>query len=338
MRVPPTSAARGFLVLVVALLIAAVLDAEGLRKQAQIQQQGVGRSVALAVTKPLVSFSRALHLTTPRHELQVAIGRQDEDRIDTTVRLTLPPPAGPLPKRNMDTHVQPKRKHMYIHVHRAKPVFTAAHPLKVWVGGDSLAQLPGDGLERVAGKDVDVVGIESRLSTGLSRPDLYNWFTRIPQAVAQYHPQVVALSFGADDAHDYMAGVPAGRTVGPFGSPSWIAEYYRRADGVTRELAADGVYVVWLGLPIPDGPGFKHSFPIVNRIIERVVKHNAKHSTYVDDWDLFAGARGQYTPYKRVHGKYTLLRLSDGVHYTDAGGDLVATQVLKQLRDVYSLR
>jgi hypothetical protein len=26
------------------------------------------------------------------------------------------------------------------------------------------------------------------------------------------------------------------------------------------------------------------------------------------------------------------------VHYTDAGGDLVATQVLKQLRAVYALR
>jgi hypothetical protein len=217
-------------------------------------------------------------------------------------------------------------------------VFTAARPLKVWVAGDSLAQLPGDGLERVGGKDVDVVAIESRLSTGLSRPDLYNWFTRIPQAVAQYRPNVVVLSFGADDAHDYMAGVPAGKTVGGFGTPSWIAEYYRRAEGVTRELVADGVYVVWLGLPIPDGPGFGNSFPVVNKILERVVKQNAQHSTYVDDWDLFAGARGQYTPYKRVNGKYTLLRLSDGVHYTDAGGDLVATQVLKQLRAVYALR
>ncbi|HZT92455.1 MAG TPA: DUF459 domain-containing protein [Gaiellaceae bacterium] len=346
MRIPPTSAARGVLVLFLGLLLAAVLDAEGLRKQAQIQPQGTGRRIALALTEPLVSFSRALHLTTPRHELQVAIGRQDEDRIDTTVHLTLPPPAGPAPGHGSNgglhtgTHTSPAARRIGTHTSppKPKPVFTAAHPLKVWVAGDSLAQLPGDGLERVAGNDVAVVAIESRLDTGLSRPDLYNWFTRIPQAVAQYHPNVVVLSFGADDAHDYMAGLPAGRTVGPFGSPSWVAEYYRRAEGVTRELVADGVYVVWLGLPIPDGPGFGHTFPVVNRILERVVKNNAGRATYVDDWDLFAGARGQYTPYKRVHGKYTLLRLSDGVHYTDAGGDLVATQVLKQLRGVFSLR
>ena len=52
--------------------------------------------------------------------------------------------------------------------------------------------------------------------------------------------------------------------VGPFGSPTWIAEYRRRVDGVTRELIADGIYVVWLGLPIPDGAGFRKSFPIAS--------------------------------------------------------------------------
>ena len=74
--------------------LAALLDAEGLRKQAQIQPQGVQRRLALAVTRPLVDVSRTLHLTTPRHELQVAIGREHEDEIDTGVHLTLPPPAG----------------------------------------------------------------------------------------------------------------------------------------------------------------------------------------------------------------------------------------------------
>src|SRR6476469_4384960 len=92
-----TAAGRGILVLLLSLCLAALLDAEGLRKQAQIQQPGVGRDVALDVTRPLVRVSRALHLTTPRHDLQVAIGRENEDRIDTQVHLTLPPPAGPAP-------------------------------------------------------------------------------------------------------------------------------------------------------------------------------------------------------------------------------------------------
>ena len=317
---------RGFLVLFFALGLAALLDAEGLRKQAEVQPQGVGRTVALEVTRPLVAVSRALHLTSPRHTLQVAIGRGDEDRIDTQVRLTLPPPAGPLPAPRPP--VRPRR---------AKPVFTGSHPLRVWVAGDSLAQVPGDALERVGGS-IDVLGVESRLATGLARPDLYNWFTRFRKVMTGPKPQVAVLSFGADDAHDYMAGVPGDRSVGPLGSPSWVAEYRRRVDGVTRELNAAGIRTVWLGLPIPDGPGFRRSFPIVNRILSTVARRHAPRSEYVDTWHLLDSAHGKYTPYLRVDGKLTLMRLPDGVHYTQAAGDLVAKRVLEQLRSMYRLR
>ena len=321
------AAYKGIVVLALALLFAALLQAEGLRKQAQIQPEGFQRDVALRVTKPLVSFSRALHLTTPRHDLQVAIGREHEDEIDTRVHLTLPPPAGPITRKPPKQHRRPVAKP------KPKPLFTPARPLRVWVAGDSLAQIPGDALERVGGA-VDVVGVESRLSTGLARPDLYNWFTRIQQVPRLLHPDVAVFSFGADDAHDYMAGAH----VGPFGSPSWVAEYRRRADGVTRELNAQGIYVVWLGLPIPDGPGFKKSFPVVNRILEGVAKAHPKQATYVDTWHLLDDFHGRYTAYLRVHGKLTLMRLPDGVHYTQSAGDLIAAQLLKQLRGVYRLR
>ncbi len=319
---------RGIFVLALGLLLAAVLQAEGLRKQAEIQPAGFQRNVALDVTRPLVSFSRALHLTTPRHELQVAIGRGNEDQIDTKVHFTLPPPAGPLPRRPPPKEPRPSKP--------SKPLFTAAHPLRVWVAGDSLAEVPGQALQR-GGGPVDVVGVESRLSTGLGRPDLYNWFTRIEQVPGQLHPQVAVLSFGADDAHDYLAGVPAGRSVGPLGSASWDDEYERRVEGVTRELNAKGIYVVWLGLPNTDHHGFRASFPVVNGIIERVVKENARMSTFVDTWKLLSDKHGRYASYLRVNGQLTLMRLSDGTHYTAAAGDLIAKQVLAQLGAVYRI-
>jgi hypothetical protein len=318
---------RGFLVLLFGLGLAALLDAEGLRKQAETQPAGVGRTLAVDVTRPLVSVSRALHLTTPRHAVQVAIGRGDEDRIDTRVRLTLPPPAGPLPPV---AHRRPR------HVTPAKPLFTSAHPLRVWVAGDSLAQVPGDALERVGGP-IDVVGVESRLATGLARPDLYNWFTRFHELMSGTKPQVAVLSFGADDAHDFMSGLTGERKVGPFGSPTWVAEYRRRVEGVTRELNAAGIRTVWLGLPIPDGPGFRRSFPVMNRILESVAARHAPRSQYVDVWHLLDSAHGKYTPYLRVHGKLTLMRAPDGVHYTQAAGDLVAQLVVEQLRTAYRL-
>jgi len=325
-----TSALRGFLILLFALGLAALLDAEGLHKQAQIQPQGAQRRAALVLTRPLVSVSRALHLTTPRHSLQVAIGREHEDDIDARVHLTLPPPAGPLPQPT------PRRAHKPGAV--PKPVFTRARPLRVWVAGDSLAQVPGDALARAAPRSVAVLSVESRLSTGLARPDLYNWYTRFNQVIAEVKPDVAVLSFGADDAHDFMAGVPGGRSVGTFGSPAWIAEYRRRVEGVTRELNAAGITTLWLGLPIPDGPGFRQSFPVVNRILASVARKHALHSQFVDTWHLLDSAHGRYTAYLRVGGKLTLMRLPDGVHYTDAAGDLVARNVLERLQESYTFR
>jgi hypothetical protein len=334
MKLPPHSAARAVAVCLLTLVFAAFLNAAGMRKTAQIQAQGVQRRVAIAVAGPLLDVSRFLHLTTPRHELQVAVGRQDWDDIDTQVHLAVPParpkPGGTTTTTATTTTTTTSRPRA--HRPAALPRFTAAHPLRVWVAGDSLAEVPGQGLERAATPSLDVVGVESRLSTGLARPDLYNWYTRIPAATKGLGARVAVFSFGADDAHDYMAGVPEGKTIGPLGSASWDAEYRRRVDGVTRELAARGIYTVWLGLPIPDGPGFRHSFPIVNRILASVAKAHPQTSTYVDTWHLLDDSRGRYTAYLRVNGKLTLMRLPDGVHYTAAAGDLVAAQVLKQLR------
>ena len=116
---------------------------------------------------------------------------------------------------------------------------------------------------------------------------------------------MVVFSFGADDAHDYMGGAH----VGPFGSPSWVAEYRRRVDGVTRELNAAGIYVVWLGLPIPDGPGFRKSFPVVNRILEGVAHAHAQARDlrrHVAPCSTTSTAATR--AYLRVHGKLTLIR------------------------------
>jgi hypothetical protein len=339
MRVRLTAAGRGIAVLFFGLLIAALLQAEGLRKQAQIQPAGFQRDLALDVTRPLVTVSRTLHLTTPRHGLQLAIGRENEDRIDTRVHLSLPPPAEtpPSPRTRTPARSRRREKHAKPAAPPAvvKPRFTAARPLRMWVAGDSLAQIPGDALERVSDSALRVVGVESRLSTGLARPDLYNWFSRVQSVAAELRPKVAVFSFGADDAHDFMAGVPEGKKVGALGSASWNTEYHRRVDGVTRELNAKGIYVVWLGLPIPDGPGFKKSFPIVNRILEAVARAHPKTATYVDTWHMLDDAHGRFAPYLRVHGKLTLMRLPDGVHYTPAAGDLIAAQVLEQLRAVY---
>jgi hypothetical protein len=334
------SAYRAFLVGFAALALASLLNAQGLRKTAEIQPAGVRRDVALAVTKPLARLSHLAYLDRPRHELQLAIGRGDVDRIDTRVVLAAPlePPAKPrVSQVPVAQRPKPKPK-------AKKPVvlgrFTRAHPLRVWVAGDSLSQVPGQALERAVGAagPVDVLGVESRLDTGLSRPDLYNWFTRFRDVISQLRPNVAVLSFGADDEHDYMSGVPAGHTIGPLGSPSWVAEYRRRVEGVTRELTAARIYVVWLGLPVTRGGGYRRGFRVVNSVLAAVARRHAHMASFVDTWRMFSN-HGRYADYiPNAHGQLVLMRAPDGVHYEPAAGDAIARAVLARLRRVYDLR
>jgi hypothetical protein len=334
MRLLP--ATRGIVLAFIALGLAALLNAQGLRKDAE-SRQGLGRGIALAATRPLVRVSEFLYLDRPRHELQVAIGRGDEDRIDTRVTFRLPPPAG-APHPAVPKHVAQTRKKKRS---KPRPVFTPAHPLRVWVAGDSLVQVPGEALERAAGRRsaVDILSVESRLSTGLGQPAVYNWFTRIAEAIPSLHPRVAVLSFGADDAHDYLGGVPAGRKIGKLGSPTWNAEYRRRVEGVTRELNAAGIYVVWIGLPIPAGPGFRRSFPVVNRALSAVAARHPQGSVYIDTWHMLANKQGKYADYLRnAQGQLVLMRARDGVHYLPSAGDLIAHAILRRLNQVYDLR
>jgi uncharacterized protein len=335
MRLLP--ATRGIVLAFLALGLAALLNAQGLRKRAEIQPQGFGRDVALAFTRPLVHVSSALYLDRPRHALQVAIGRRDQDRIDTRVAFRLPPPAGPLP------HPAPERptakKHAPKHP-RKRLSFDPARPLRVWVAGDSLVQVPGESLERATGARgaIEILGIESRLATGLGQPGVYNWFTRIADAISELRPNAAVLSFGADDGHDYLGGVPAGRKIGKLGTPSWNAEYRRRLDGVTRELNAAGIYVVWIGLPIPAGPGFRRSFAVINKLLRSVAEAHPTGSTYVDTWHMLDSKQGGYAEYLRnASGRLVLMRARDGVHYQPAAGDLIARTILQRLNGVYDL-
>jgi hypothetical protein len=323
---------RGVVVLALGLALAALLNAQGLRKAAESRPSGWERSTELAVARPLARAAAWTRLDRPRHELQRAIGRGDEDRIDTSVALPVVPRVKPTLPSPTKPVAPPKPK--------PRPIFSAQRPLRIWVAGDSLAEVPGQALERASTSQhaVRILPLESRLSTGLGRPDLYNWFRRIPTASRQLHPKVVVLSFGADDAHNYMSGVPKGVHLGKLGTPTWDEEYVRRAAGVTRELQARGIYVVWLGLPIPRGRGFYFSFRVVNRLIKRVVADTRPGVAYVDTWHMLTTPKGAYADYLRdPEGKLVQMRASDGIHYTQAAGDLIAEAILAKLGEVYRL-
>jgi len=305
-----------------ALALGALLDAQGLRKTATIQPDGWKRDAALAVTKPLASASHALLLDRPRRAVKAALGRSDDDRIQTQVVLPRPPVrAQPPPIR--------------------RTVFSPERKLRIWIAGDSLVIVPGESLERAAGASpvLDVVGkIDGRLATGLTRPDVFNWFTEMPKRVARMHPNVAVVAFGANDDHNLITGAPKGVEIGEFGGPSWTAEYRRRVAGLVTQLNRRSVFVVWIGLPITPDDEQTARFEVLNRIVAEEARRRPAGMAFVDTYPLFQDETGHYAEYlPNEAGQLIKMRQADGVHFERAGGDRVARVIIKRLNERFDL-
>jgi hypothetical protein len=310
-----------------ALVISLLLNAPGLHKSAHAQPQGWQRDVALGVTGPLDAVSGALLLDRPREAVKAALGRSDDDDIDTEIEL--PPAAAPEPTTPAPNQPSSRR------------AFTREKPMRLWVAGDSLVVVPGQSIARAAGASPviePVGGVEGRVATGLERPDVFNWFRYIPQRMRELRPDVVVLSFGGNDDHGYMTGLPEGVEIDGFDSPSWRREYRRRVGGLFDTIARLGAHSVWIGLPITRDAEQTRRFDTINAMVAAEARERPGKATYVDTYTAFASDTGGYAEYLYdAGGQLVKVRAADGVHFEPRGGDMIAREVLRRLNRVYDL-
>jgi hypothetical protein len=321
------SAGAAIVVAVGAVLLSALLNAPGLHKSAQIQPEGWERDLALEVTGPLRSVSSALFLDRPRHGLKAALGRSEDDEIDVEVGgpgTGTPAPSGRRPPK------PPGRKR-----------FTPQRKLRLWIAGDSLVVVPGESLLRAAAGNpvLEPVGpVDGRIASGLERPDVFNWFQHVREQVRKTRPSAVVLMFGGNDDHGFMTGLPEGKEIGSFGSPSWTAEYRRRVALIMDSASRYGAYVVWIGLPITRDAEQTRRFDRINAIVQSEAAERLRRVTYLDTYFDFAGDDGGYAQYVTdSSGKLVKMRADDGVHFERAAGDVIAREVLGLLAKRFDL-
>jgi hypothetical protein len=318
------SAGSAVVVSLGALLVGLLLNAPGLHKSATIQPEGWKRDLALAVTGPLADVSDALLLDRPRRALKAALGRSEDDRIDTEVDVPEPPRMEP-----GDAEPPPPKR----------VAFTPRRPLRLWIAGDSLVVVPGESLLRaVAGNPAvrPVDSVEGRIASGLERPDVFNWFKRVREQMRERKPRAVVLMFGGNDDHGFMTGLPEGAEVGSFGSPSWRAEYARRVGGLMDTVTRAGGFLVWIGLPITRDAEQTRRYDVINAVVQAEAADRPHRVSYLDTYFFFAGEGGGYAQYLTDSaGQLVKMRAEDGVHFERPAGDLIAKRVLERIGERY---
>ena len=334
------SAGHALVVCVLALAIGLLLNAPGIHKSAYNKPDGWQRDLATAFTGPLADVSHALLLDRPREAVQAVAGRSGADEIDTEIVLpgdpgpTTPkpeskPPAG-TPKPGKPAPETPR-----------KVAYSPQKKLRLWVAGDSLVITPGYAIVRAAGASpaMEPVGtVEGRVATGLTRPDVFNWFDEIRRQVKKLEPGVVVLGFGGNDDKAYMTGLPDGVSIDAFGGSVWRREYGRRVGGLMDMINRAGAFVVWIGLPQTKSVEQTQRFDVVNAVVQKEAREREGRAVFVDTYTMFAGDDGGYAQYlPNGRGGLVEVRADDGVHFEREGGDMIARVVLRELNRQFDL-
>lgn len=327
----PLPAGRVLVVMLVGLLLAALLNADSLVEQAERKPFGWSRDVSLAVWRPVQGAAELLRVDRVRDSVDAALGHEDDGTPDDfefpppDTEVAVPPSDDgtgggddPAPGPTTSTTVpEPELR-----------TPTADEPLRVWIGGDSMSQVFGQSLQTM----VDATGVmddtlDYRISTGLTRPDYFNWPAHLDTEMPRLDPEVVVIMFGANDAQ----GMEVDGQVFERLSEPWTQEYRRRVAGTMDLLRADGRIVYWVGQPIMRDAAFSDRMAQLNEIF-RSEAELRPWVRFVDSYSLFSSSSGSYEAFlPGVDGTVQDLRQGDGIHLSRQGGDLLARRVLDQI-------
>jgi hypothetical protein len=199
-----------------------------------------------------------------------------------------------------------------------------------------MAQTFGESLVRLA-RDTTLVDpkLHYESSSGLTRPDHYDWPRALAGDVVDQHSEVVVAVFGANDAQGIV--LPDGTAIQQMSDPRWGHEYGRRVAAVMDQLRADDRLVVWVTLPPMRDPDFDARGDRINRIY-RDEAAARPWVTVVEAADVL-GDKGEFADLlPDGSGGLEDVRLADGVHLTRAGGDRLAAEVLEVVEARAGLR
>jgi hypothetical protein len=329
-------AGRVLVVLLVTLLVWTLLYAPTLKRAADASPLGVRRTASLVVLTPFAAISE----WTGIGELAGAIERAMGKDVGAQGGAFVPPPEdiplAPADPDDQDTGANGNANGNGGATAEADSIRapTPARKLRVVIVGDSLAAGLGYFAERVFRPRLVTVSGQGRISTGLARPDYFNWPFTMHRIVDRFDPDLVIVMLGEND-HQSLQTV-RGNQEAQIGTFAWPSGYRDRVEGMMRIATSEGAKVVWVGLPVSADPGLHVHSLRQNAIFEQAARR-IEGATYFDAWDRFRKPRGGYTAYFREGGRVILIRAADGLHFNAVGYTILAREIAKLASEEFGL-
>jgi uncharacterized protein len=307
-------AGRVVLVVAVALLVAAIFNADAMVRAGEGMKLGNTRDVTLSIARPLADVTGFLQLNEPRKGFDMAFGQESKTASGTELETG----SAAILKRKA------RRE--------AKPVWrqpTAGQPLDLLVTGDSEADLVGLRMADLDTDDLLEVETVARNGTALTNPGFFNWELNAEQEMSARDPEAVVMLIGANDGFNVDVG---GELFAP-GTPEWEAEFARRVAVVMKTLGGDGDRpVYWVPPPTARDTTYNEIYRSQNRAVKRAAE-SVEGARYVDVFSTIN--HGEYSDQVEVDGRRILGRQSDGIHFNREGAEVPARLILEAMAEDY---
>ncbi len=324
---------------VLCFVVWTVLDAPTLMNSAEGSPLGARRTLAMDVLRPIAWVSRETGLSHIVGAADRILGRGGSGAVQIssgpTTKVTGPPATVP-----QTTVVTTKTGR---HVTRAVlladgwapfPKFSAAAPFRVLILGDSVGTDLGQFalVDQLGSTGVVSATLDGHISTGLTRPDYFNWPAELENDLAHFHPQLTIICIGANDGQNTIVN---GQVL-VYGTQAWDNMYSSRIGAFIAEATSAGSRVFWVGMPPMAGSQLNAQMQHLDYLYATQVSRH-KGATYLSSVPSLGGAGGAYTAFKTVNGSNAQIRTDDGIHLQAAGAQVLGQAVISDMDVVYRL-
>jgi hypothetical protein len=319
------------LTLAAALLLGAVLEAEGILTWAQRLTVGPLRAQVLPLTQRWADTMASLYLHAPRRDAllakselapamlpadQVDAARAPVAQVAQVTQVTQVAPVRPVPPVVSDAASPVPSMAPGAAESREEPPVALPHEVHVVLAGDSMMAVGlAPTLKRWLAAQQNVHVIRAyRSGTGLARPEVFDWITEYPLMLGTAKPAIVIGSMGANDAQN----VQVGKKVLAFGTADWDDYFRTRLTSYLDIVTRDQPQVLWIGLPEMRSALFAAKMAHLNGLIKATLERYP-NTTWIDPAPRLSEA-GSFQQFRtNAQGRLVKIRADDGIHLTDDG-------------------
>lgn len=204
---------------------------------------------------------------------------------------------------------------------------TVPQPTRILLTGDSLMEGLGPQMQRALDGYANLTFIPiGKKSTGLSRPDFYNWPKVLEENMVKHKPHIVVMWVGTNDPQNIHGMKGLGEPL----SVAWQKAYHNKLIEIFRIVRKHNAILIMMGPPVMDEQPLNGQLNDITRLMSWTCKHNNVY--FLNTRPILADAKGRYLHRTTLaNGKTADIRTRDHVHITADGNILVMDRLLPYL-------